>query len=67
MPPAAQAGTRRSFSRWLGVMLIALAELLALMGSRFRTPHWMRDLLHTTGLYARVEADGATAWIIATK
>lgn len=53
--------------RRAGVKLIALAELVFLMGSRFRTPAWVRDQLAAAGLEARVETEGPTAWIIATK
>jgi ubiquinone/menaquinone biosynthesis C-methylase UbiE len=53
--------------RRLSVKLIALGETLALMGSRFRSPEWMRAQLAGLGLQARVETDQATAWIIASK
>jgi demethylmenaquinone methyltransferase/2-methoxy-6-polyprenyl-1,4-benzoquinol methylase len=53
--------------RRFGVKLIALAETLALMNSRFRSPEWLRALLAGHGLAARVETEEATAWIIADK
>ena len=53
--------------RRFAVKLIALAELLALMNSRFRSPAQMRAMVAAHGLDARVEIDGPTAWIIATK
>lgn len=53
--------------RRFGVKLIALAERLALMGSRFRSPEEMRVMAAALGLDARVELDGPTAWITAQK
>jgi ubiquinone/menaquinone biosynthesis C-methylase UbiE len=49
------------------VKLIALAETLALMGSRFRAPAVMRAMLSELGLDARVETRGTTAWVIGQK
>ena len=49
------------------VKLIALAETLALMGSRFRSPAWMCDQLAALGLRATIETDQGTAWVIASK
>ncbi|MBN1371311.1 MAG: class I SAM-dependent methyltransferase [Anaerolineaceae bacterium] len=53
--------------RRFAVKLIALAELLALMNSRFRSPAQIRAMAAAHGLDARVEIDGPTAWIIAVK
>lgn len=53
--------------RRFSVRLIALAETLAGMGSRFRPPGWICAQLSGLGLSAHVEIDQATAWIIAVK
>lgn len=53
--------------RRFSVKLIALAETLALMGSRFRSPAAIREMLEEEGLDARVETAGTTAWVIAEK
>ncbi len=53
--------------RRFAVKLIALGELLALMNSRFRSPAEMQAMVASRGLDARVEVDGPTAWIVATK
>ena len=49
------------------VKLVALAETLMLMGSRFRPPAWIREQLAALGLDAAVETEGVTAWVIARK
>jgi demethylmenaquinone methyltransferase/2-methoxy-6-polyprenyl-1,4-benzoquinol methylase len=54
--------------RRAGVKLIALAETLALMGSRFRKPDDMRAMLEAVGLKARAEDDSqGTAWVLGSK
>jgi SAM-dependent methyltransferase len=53
--------------RRFAVRLIALAETLALMGSRFLPPQAMCAMLAGEGLRAWVETEGPTAWIIAEK
>jgi demethylmenaquinone methyltransferase/2-methoxy-6-polyprenyl-1,4-benzoquinol methylase len=53
--------------RRVSVKLIALGEWLLRMGSRFRTPEWMRALLEAQGLDAHVHIDGATAWVVAVR
>lgn len=52
--------------RWQ-VKLIALGETVMLMGSRFRTPDWMREQMAACGLETRVETEQATAWVIGIK
>jgi ubiquinone/menaquinone biosynthesis C-methylase UbiE len=49
------------------VKLIALAETLAFMGSRFQTPEVIREMTAAQGLFASLVTDNATAWIIAEK
>jgi demethylmenaquinone methyltransferase/2-methoxy-6-polyprenyl-1,4-benzoquinol methylase len=50
------------------VKLIALAEKLTLMRSRFRTPEEIRDMLTSSGTTSRIERDCRySAWIIADK
>jgi ubiquinone/menaquinone biosynthesis C-methylase UbiE len=54
--------------RRFSVKMIALAETLALMGSRFRPPDDMRVMFEAAGLQAHSEDDGAgTAWILGIK
>ena len=53
--------------RHFSVKVIALAETLALMGSRFRSPAAIREMLEEEGLDARIETEGTTAWVIAEK
>jgi demethylmenaquinone methyltransferase/2-methoxy-6-polyprenyl-1,4-benzoquinol methylase len=51
-----------------GVKLIAIAEKLALMRSRFYYPHEICDMVAAHGLPAFVETDGRfAAWIVADK
>jgi SAM-dependent methyltransferase len=47
-----------------GVKILALAERLALMRSRFLPPDRMADLFRRTGAAIRIERNHATAWII---
>jgi ubiquinone/menaquinone biosynthesis C-methylase UbiE len=52
----------------LGVKLIALAEKLALMGSRFHTPGELCAMVSSFGAAPQVETDGkSTVWVIADK
>lgn len=54
--------------RRAGVKLIALAETLALMNSRFRAPGEMRVMVEAAGLSARAEDDQqGTAWVLGQK
>jgi ubiquinone/menaquinone biosynthesis C-methylase UbiE len=53
--------------RFFSVKLIALAETLALMGSRFRTPEYMRAMMTGCGLESRAESEDATTWIVGKK
>jgi demethylmenaquinone methyltransferase/2-methoxy-6-polyprenyl-1,4-benzoquinol methylase len=54
--------------RRLGVKLVALAEKLALMGSRFRSPQVMQAMVAGLGLEASVGDDGqGTAWVVGVK
>ena len=50
------------------VKLVALAERLALMRSRFHTPEVIRDIVAAQGLEARIERDGGfAAWVVVDK
>jgi ubiquinone/menaquinone biosynthesis C-methylase UbiE len=53
--------------RRLPVRLIALGETLLMMDSHFRTPEEMRRSLAAHDLSARIETEGATAWVIGIK
>jgi len=53
--------------RRLGVKLIALGELLALMGSRFRDPVDMQAMIAARGVETRIVEEDSTAWILAKK
>lgn len=54
--------------RRAGVKLIALAETLALMNSRFRPPEEMRAMVEAAGLQARAQDDQqGTAWVLGQK
>ena len=54
--------------RRFGVKLVALAETLALMGSRFRPPEVMRAMIAGVGLESSAGDDGAgTAWVVGVK
>ena len=51
-----------------GVKLIALAEKIALMGSRFYSPSELRAMLASCGAAPQVETDGkSTVWVMADK
>ncbi len=50
------------------VKLVALAEKLAFMRSRFHTPEEIRDMVAALGLEARIERDGGfAAWVVVDK
>jgi len=50
------------------VKLIAIAEKVALMRSKFYTPEAIRDMVAAHGLQTRIETDGRfAAWVIAEK
>jgi demethylmenaquinone methyltransferase/2-methoxy-6-polyprenyl-1,4-benzoquinol methylase len=50
------------------VQMVAIAEKLALMRSRFYSPSHIRDMIGAHGLAARIEtAGGFAAWVIADK
>lgn len=52
----------------MAVKLVALAEKLALMRSRFHRPEAIRDMIATHGVTAVVERDGGfAAWVVADK
>jgi ubiquinone/menaquinone biosynthesis C-methylase UbiE len=52
----------------LVVKLVALAEKVALMRSRFYYPADIREMARAQGLWARVETDGRfAAWVVAKK
>ncbi len=54
--------------RRFAVKLVAVAEKLALMRSRFYTPEAIRDMIATHGVAATIERDGRfAAWVIADK
>lgn len=49
----------------LAVKLVALAETLALMGSRFLAPAAIQALINTHGFAAQIERDGRfAAWVV---
>jgi demethylmenaquinone methyltransferase/2-methoxy-6-polyprenyl-1,4-benzoquinol methylase len=50
------------------VKLVAIAEKLALMRSRFYAPEAIRDMVADLGLEARIERDrGLAAWVVVDK
>lgn len=53
--------------RRFAVKLIALAENILLMGSRFHAPQKMVRLVNSFGLRASIETQDATVWIIGEK
>jgi len=53
--------------RLFRVKLVALAEKLALMRSRFLSPGEVTALFNFPGASSRVEVEGWTAWIIVEK
>jgi demethylmenaquinone methyltransferase/2-methoxy-6-polyprenyl-1,4-benzoquinol methylase len=53
--------------RRLAVKLVAMAERLALMRSRFRDPTWLADRLFSYGARTSIHEDGHTVWVVAEK
>jgi ubiquinone/menaquinone biosynthesis C-methylase UbiE len=68
LKPAGKLVIEEPNIRHFRVKLIALAEKIALMQSRFLSPEVIQDELISQGLQARIEEDSQfTAWVIAEK
>jgi len=53
--------------RRLVVKMVAMAERLALMRSRFRDPTWIAGRLSSPGAQVSIHQEGYTVWVVAEK
>ena len=53
--------------RRLLVRVVAMAERLALMRSRFRDPTWIAGRLSSIGAQVSIHQEGYTVWVVAEK